>query len=282
MSITAIVPAAGRGTRMGADKALLVLGDRTAIEHVVGQCLQAGVDELLVVRAARAAPLPPLPEAARVVTVSGDGEMKDSLCAALAAADPSAGTVVVFPVDHALVAAETVAAVAAAVQRDPAAIALPLYRGKPGHPLALRRQVAEELQAPGVTSLREIVRRDPARVRAVPSANPWVLADLDRPEDLRAARAALTAEGWCVVEQMHRHRSRRAYAPAPLLPGQLERLVDAARRASTSSFIQAYSVIAVADAARKQQVASLCADQQHIRQAPVFLAICADLHKIAS
>ena len=43
-----------------------------------------------------------------------------------------------------------------------------------------------------------------------------------RPEDLRAARTALVAEPWPVVEQMHRHRSRRAYRPDPLPSGQLE------------------------------------------------------------
>ncbi len=79
---------------------------------------------------------------------------------------------------------------------------------------------------------------------------------------------------------MARHRSRRAYLPDPVGEAQLAWLVDSARHASTSSFIQAYTVIAVRDPERKAEVARLCADQRHIHEAPVFLAICADLHKL--
>ena len=79
---------------------------------------------------------------------------------------------------------------------------------------------------------------------------------------------------------MRRHRSRRSFRPEPLADGQLERLVDAARYASTSSFIQAYSVIAVHDEARKAECARLCGGQAQIEKAPVFLAVCADLHKL--
>ncbi|MGE3174625.1 MAG: NTP transferase domain-containing protein [Planctomycetota bacterium] len=278
MSTVAIVPAAGKGMRMGADKALLDLDGRSAIACIADTARDAGVDDLLVVRRAGAAPLPDRAGGWRTVAVDGAGDMADSLRAAAAALPSGTGRVVVLPVDHALVAADTVAAVAAAVARPDTAIALPLFRGRPGHPVALRAAVFAELRQGG--TLRDVVRRDPARVRAVPTANPWVLADLDRPEDLRAARAALAALPHAPVELMFRHRSHRAYAATPLAPGQLERLVDAARHASTSSFIQAYAVVAVTDPARKAEAARLCADQAHIHEAPVFLGICADLEKL--
>jgi nitroreductase len=281
MTTVVIVPAAGKGSRMGADKALLELGGQAAIARLCEQCLQAAASLVLVVRARGATPLPALPPAVRTVEVDGEGEMVDSLRRALAALPADATTVVVLPVDHALVAADTIAAVGALAQQPGAGIALPLFRGRAGHPVALRREVFAEIALARVTSLRDVVRADAARVRAVPTANPWVIADLDDPDDLRAARAALQAEPWCATELMRRHRSHRAYAATPLADGQLERLVDAARHASTSSFIQAYSVIAVRDGARKAAVARLCADQQHIAQAPVFAAVCADLHKIA-
>jgi FMN reductase (NADPH) len=276
----AIVPAAGRGERMGADKALLDLGGTTAIERVVATCRAAGVDDVIVVRRDGAAPLPPS-LAARAVVVPAGGEMADSLRAAGASArDGGDAVVVVFPVDHALVEADTVLALVAAVHGG-AAIALPLFRGRPGHPIALAATAFRELDAPGAV-LHDVVRKDPARVRALASANPWVHADLDRPEDLRAARCALHGEPWSTVAQMFRHRSHRAFRPDPIADEQLERLVDAARHASTSSFIQAYAVVAVRDPARKAECARLCAGQPHIVEAPVFLAVCADLHKLAA
>lgn len=280
MTAVAIVPAAGRGLRLGADKALVRLGGETAIERLATQVRAAGIERLLVVRRAGADPLPAA-AAAQTVAVDGQGEMADSLRAALGGLSAEVDRVVVCPVDHALVMAETFAALAGSLAAPDTGIALPVFRGRPGHPVALRRAVFAEIAAPDAT-LRDVIRRDPARVRAVPSGNRWVLADLDHPDDLRAAEAALLAEPYSVVEQMHRHRSRRAYRPEPLLPGQLERLVDAARWASTSSFLQAYAVVAVTDPERKAEAARLCADQRHIHEAPVFLAICADLHKIAT
>ncbi|MEQ1631978.1 MAG: NTP transferase domain-containing protein [Planctomycetota bacterium] len=281
MTIVAIVPAAGKGRRMGSDKALLDLGGTTAIERIAHSLLAAGVDELLVVRSHGAEPLPELPIAHRIVLVTGDGDMSDSLRAAESQLDASCATVIVLPVDHALVEADTIAAVAAMAMRTGASIARPTFRGKPGHPVAMRREAFAAIRSQG-SVLRDLVRADRSKVRDVPTANAWVLADLDQPRDLEAARAALAAEPGSVVEHMRRHRSRRSYSPTPLLPGQLERLVDAARCASTSSFIQAYAVVAVEDPVRKREVSKLCADQKHVDEAPVFVAICADLHKIAA
>lgn len=280
MRTIAIVPAAGRGERMGADKALLDLAGTTAIERVVATCRAAGVDEVLVVRRSDAAALPADLEA-RIVGVPPGGEMGDSLRAAAAALPAATDAVVVFPVDHALVQAETVMAVLASLQRPGCGIALPLFRERPGHPVAMTRAVFAEICRPAAM-LRDLVRRDPSRVRVVPSANPWVQADLDRPEDLRAAICALHGEPWSTVAQMFRHRSRRDYRPDPLPDAQIVRLVDAARHASTSSFIQAYAVVVVREPKTKGEVARLCGGQPHIVQAPVFAAICADLHKLAA
>ncbi|MBL9080070.1 MAG: NTP transferase domain-containing protein [Planctomycetes bacterium] len=280
MRTVAIVPAAGRGQRMGADKALLDLGGTTAIERVVATCRGAGIDDVIVVRRGDAAALPAA-LGVTVVTVAGDGEMADSLRAGYLALPSDAARVLVFPVDHALVEADTVLALGALLHRAGVGIALPLFRGRPGHPVLLTRQAFAEIERPGAV-LRDVVRADRTRVQAVATANPWVHADLDRPEDLRAAVCALHGEPWSTVAQMFRHRSHRSYRPDPVPHAQLERLVDAARHASTSSYIQAYAVVVVTDAAIKHDCARLCGGQQHIVEAPVFAAVCADLHKLAA
>ncbi|MFO1076641.1 MAG: NTP transferase domain-containing protein [Planctomycetota bacterium] len=278
MRTVAIVPSAGRGERMGADKALLDLGGEPAIARIAAACRGAGVDETIVVRRPGMAALPAL--GLREVAVADGGEMADSLRAAQAALAGDAAKVVVFPVDHALVAAETVLALTAALDRPGKGIAVPLFDQRPGHPIALRRPVFDEIADEG-TLLRDIVRRDPSRVTAVSSANPWIRADLDHPEDLRAARNALSSGTWSVVEQMFRHRSRRAYRSDPVPDAQIARIVDAARHAATSSFIQACSIVAVTEPHQKGECARLCGGQRHIVEAPVFLAICADLHRLA-
>lgn len=76
------------------------------------------------------------------------------------------------------------------------------------------------------------------------------------------------------------HRSTRKFCPnKPLPAGILEAFVTAGQSASTSSLLQTWSVIAVEDQDRKSKVATLAGDQQFIRDAPLFLLFCADLHR---
>lgn len=82
------------------------------------------------------------------------------------------------------------------------------------------------------------------------------------------------------IEQIKRHRSVRAYKSDPVPRPMIEEIVAAGQRASTSSNLQMYSVVVVTDQARREQLAELCGNQGHIRQAPVFMAWCADLGRL--
>ena len=77
-----------------------------------------------------------------------------------------------------------------------------------------------------------------------------------------------------------RHASARHYKPDPIPTSMIEEIVVAAQHASTSSALQAYSVIAVTMASTREKLSELCGDQDHIRQAPLFLAWCADLSRL--
>ncbi|AHF93263.1 nitroreductase [Opitutaceae bacterium TAV5] len=76
------------------------------------------------------------------------------------------------------------------------------------------------------------------------------------------------------------HRSVRAFLPDALGEGVLELIVAAAQSASTSSNIQAWSVIAVQDPERKARLAALAANQKQILEAPLFLVWVADLSRL--
>ena len=81
------------------------------------------------------------------------------------------------------------------------------------------------------------------------------------------------------IETLLGHRSIRRFENRPLPKGLLEQLIACGQGASTSSNLQAYSVIHVADSERKAELAKLCADQVQIHQSAAFLAFCADLHR---
>lgn len=75
--------------------------------------------------------------------------------------------------------------------------------------------------------------------------------------------------------------SVREYTNEPVDESLLKGIIDAARRAPTSSNLQAYSLILVRDPATRKQLAGLAGNQRHVAQAPVFIAFCADQWRIA-
>lgn len=82
------------------------------------------------------------------------------------------------------------------------------------------------------------------------------------------------------IEQIYRHWSVRRYKADPVPAEMVETIVAAGQRSSTSSNLQTYSVVAVAEADTRMRLAALCGNQKQIAQAPVFLAWCADLSRL--
>ncbi|RMF90067.1 MAG: NADPH-dependent oxidoreductase [Nitrospinota bacterium] len=82
------------------------------------------------------------------------------------------------------------------------------------------------------------------------------------------------------IRLLRSHRSIRAYYPTPLPDGTLDAIIAAAQQAPTSSNMQAYSIIAVQDPQRKQELMTLCSGQKFIAQCPLFLVFCADLSRL--
>ncbi len=82
------------------------------------------------------------------------------------------------------------------------------------------------------------------------------------------------------IEQLLSHRSVRSFTEEPISPQTLHAILEAGMRASTSSNMHAYSVIHIAEPDLKTQMAKLCGDQKQIHQSAVFLAFCADLHRL--
>ncbi len=92
-----------------------------------------------------------------------------------------------------------------------------------------------------------------------------------------------TPEHWNdVLATLLAHRSVRGYLPAKVEPEQLELIVAAAQSAATSSNLQAWSVVAVEDPARKSRLAELSANQRHIHEAPLFLVWLCDLARLSA
>ncbi len=106
----------------------------------------------------------------------------------------------------------------------------------------------------------------------------------DAPERLIEARYRAALDGnprWnATIAGLLAHRSVRGYANAPLPEDTLETLIAAAQSAPTSSNLQVWSVVAVADPARKARLSMFAGNQKHIVDAPLFLVWLADLSRL--
>ncbi len=82
-----------------------------------------------------------------------------------------------------------------------------------------------------------------------------------------------------VVETILNHRSIRSFEDRPLSEEQVQLIVQCAQSASTSSFIQAYSIIGIKDPEKKKELAALAGNQSYVESNGHFFVFCADLHR---
>ncbi len=82
------------------------------------------------------------------------------------------------------------------------------------------------------------------------------------------------------IETLANRVSVRSFTDEPVTDEQVDAVLQAAFRAPTSSNIQSYSVLVVRDPETLAKLAVVTSNQKHVKEAPVFLAFCADLTRI--
>lgn len=190
VELAGLILAGGRGERFGGPKAFAMLPDgRTFLAACAGTLAGAGV-QIVMATVPPASPDLTIPGVVALPLPTAELDMFASLRVGLGSLleHPGWRVAVVLPVDHPLVGASSVAALAAAVGEGAAAVR-PTYHGKHGHPVALARWVAVAIVAgelPGPT-LRDVLRTVGTLDLAV--GDPGVNANCNTPERLDAALA---------------------------------------------------------------------------------------------
>ncbi len=83
------------------------------------------------------------------------------------------------------------------------------------------------------------------------------------------------------IELMAAHRSIRKFTDEPVDSQVLTEIIRAAQCASTSNYVQAYTIINVTDKTVRKEMANLAGGQVWVAKAPVFLVFCADMNRLA-
>lgn len=83
------------------------------------------------------------------------------------------------------------------------------------------------------------------------------------------------------IDLLMSHRSIRKFTDQPIDDDTLTELVKAGQAASSSSFIQAYTLIDIVDKEKRAALAQCANNQKYVLEAARFLVCCADLKRLA-
>jgi molybdenum cofactor cytidylyltransferase len=203
--IVPIILAAGASRRLGFPKPLARFGDKTALEIAVENC--AGLCGPIVVlgwhasRVRRA-----VPGNARIVVNRGwrSGQLGSFLAGLRRVSRRDA--FMLYPVDYPLLTRGVVGRLVRAFRSTRKQLAVPSHRRRGGHPVIFAPGLREELRA--ARTARDVVYRDPARIRFVPVRTDAIWRDIDTRAAYRNRLREFNLRGG-------RTAPRRGSTPAP-------------------------------------------------------------------
>ncbi|HTA44743.1 MAG TPA: nucleotidyltransferase family protein [Bryobacteraceae bacterium] len=191
MNAAAIILAAGESRRMGRPKASLPFRGGTFLsaiaENLGRRCSPViAVFGFDAARVSQSAPEGVIP----VENPDYAQGMLTSLKAGLRAVPDTCDRVIFTLVDHPAVLPSTVDT----VMQSSAAIAIPRFENRRGHPVLIRRRIADEfLSEPLTSKVRDVIDRHASEIQYVEVDDPGISDDIDDPalyEKLLAREAA--------------------------------------------------------------------------------------------
>ncbi len=187
--ISAIILAAGESQRMGQPKALLRIGEKTFLQHIVGVLQEAALDHIVAVLGAdREKILRELNWFTGKIAVNTQfqkGQLS-SIVTGLNEVEknPEADGAFIWPADHPLVSADLVAKMTQEFYRLNPFIVLPKYKGQRGHPVLFAKILFDKLRAaPLDVGARAVVHDYAEDVLEVETDEEGVVMNIDTPRD---------------------------------------------------------------------------------------------------
>jgi molybdenum cofactor cytidylyltransferase len=189
-STAALLLAAGKSRRMGAFKPLLAFGNRTVAEACIGNLLEAGIKEIVVVIGHRAEEmrerLAHLP-IRFALNAEAESEMGVSIARGVEQISPEATALFIALVDQPAIPPATIAFLNEVGEREGAKFLVPEYEGRGGHPVRIDLGFRQELMnLDSQAGLRGLFAAHREKVLRVRVDSPYVARDMDRWDDYRA------------------------------------------------------------------------------------------------
>lgn len=189
--VSAIILAAGRATRLGGQKLLLPVGDRSMLRRVVDAATGSAVAEVIVVVGSHAQNIAgTLRDLPLCIVENPDFAqgMSTSLRAGLRAARSDCEAVIFLLGDQPFVTPAVVDALIARFADTGASVVRPVIYGREAHPMLMAAGLFPEiLEQEGDVGGRDVVRRHRNELELVPLDDSRLAVDIDTPDDYEAA-----------------------------------------------------------------------------------------------
>jgi molybdenum cofactor cytidylyltransferase len=184
--VAAIVLAAGRATRFGAQKLLAPFGTSTVVRTVVDTVRAAGVDYLVVVGGPGGGAIRASVGGPSVVwteNAAPERGLSSSVATGVAAIPPNVGAALVVLGDQPTVSVHVIERVVTAWRQGGGPVVAPRYRGLRGNPVLFDSAMFAVLGAlVGEHGARDLIASDPTQVTMVDVSEPPPM-DIDTPAD---------------------------------------------------------------------------------------------------
>ena len=189
--VAGVLLAAGSSSRLGTNKLLVDFGGETIVRRAARRALEAGLAPVIVVlgfEAERVAEALQGVEVMRVVNPKHAGGMAGSMRAGIGRVPADCEAAVMILADMPLVTSAMSAGLVARFRSGPEPLVISLYGGVQAPPTLYARALFPALGAAGEGGGRLVVRDHRGEAAAL-EWPPALLADLDRPEDVRRLRS---------------------------------------------------------------------------------------------
>ena len=188
MSISAIILSAGSSRRMGKPKALLQIGKKTFLQHVIDTVTLAGLTNTIVVLGCE-----PVEIQETLTSFNGKiiinaawerGQLSSIIAAVNVLKQNECEGVLIFPVDHPLISTSLIQKLLTSFHESKKKIVIPTLNERRGHPVMISSVLFEEIKNASLdVGLREVIRSHETDIELVPTEEEGILINIDTPEE---------------------------------------------------------------------------------------------------
>ena len=186
--VGAIILAAGASTRMGSPKALLRIGEKTFLQHIVDALTEAGVHDIVIVLGAHAQTIQQdLGWFHRTVVINKQwerGQLSSTITGLHTLSTQNLEAILLCPVDRPLITPTLISGMIKSFKNNRTQIVVPTYSGRRGHPLLVGSSLFHELEhLTGQLGVRELLSNHRNDVLEFSTDNDGIVQNIDTPED---------------------------------------------------------------------------------------------------